>query len=66
MESIPRKTIEALKMYSWPGNVRELRNAIERAMIVSSGKNLDVRGPRPASLETRILPVFRITSAGIS
>ncbi|MFH0823146.1 MAG: sigma 54-interacting transcriptional regulator [Pseudomonadota bacterium] len=30
----------ALTRYHWPGNVRELRNVIERALIVSGGKNL--------------------------
>jgi two-component system, NtrC family, response regulator AlgB len=28
---------EAIRCYPWPGNVRELRNAIERAVILSSG-----------------------------
>lgn len=41
-ESIPKKNMDALEMYSWPGNIRELRNTIERAMIVSSGPNLIV------------------------
>lgn len=39
-------TAEALKLlqsYPWPGNVRELENAIERAMVVSSGSTLDVQ-----------------------
>ncbi|HYR18816.1 MAG TPA: sigma-54 dependent transcriptional regulator [Myxococcales bacterium] len=31
---------KALLAYSWPGNVRELRNAIERAVILSSGQVL--------------------------
>ena len=50
IESIPRKSIEALQAYSWPGNVRELRNVIERAMIVSNGKTLVIQVPKPASL----------------
>lgn len=28
--------------YSWPGNVRELQNLIERAVILSSGKSLQI------------------------
>ena len=31
-----------LEQYSWPGNVRELQNAVERAVILSSGKELGV------------------------
>jgi len=31
----------ALLAYPWPGNVRELRNAIERALILSSGRVIE-------------------------
>jgi two-component system response regulator FlrC len=30
-----------LKRYSWPGNVRELQNMVERALVLSSGDQLD-------------------------
>jgi transcriptional regulator with GAF, ATPase, and Fis domain len=52
IESIPKKTMDALQSYSWPGNVRELRNMIEHAMILSKGKSLDVHVPKRASSET--------------
>jgi formate hydrogenlyase transcriptional activator len=52
IESIPKKTMQALQSYSWPGNVRELRNLIEHAMIVSKGKTLDVHMPKRVSSET--------------
>jgi len=42
IEHIPRKQMEALQHYPWPGNARELRNLVERAMIVSNGKTLDI------------------------
>jgi formate hydrogenlyase transcriptional activator len=42
VESIPNETLEALRRYSWPGNVRELANLIERAMILSPGRTLEV------------------------
>ena len=51
IESIPKRSLEALQRYAWPGNVRELRNVIERAMIVSSGKSLDLHIPAIASAE---------------
>jgi len=38
-------TPEALKVmmdYAWPGNVRELENAVERAVVLSSGHSLGV------------------------
>jgi NtrC-family two-component system response regulator AlgB len=41
----------ALLGYPWPGNVRELRNAIERAVILSSGQVLT-----PQSFPERIAP----------
>ena len=37
---IANPAVEVLRRYSWPGNVRELRNVIERAMILTSGKEL--------------------------
>ena len=40
LESIPRETVEALCNYRWPGNVRELENFIERAVILTSGSEL--------------------------
>ena len=51
IESIPRRTMEALRRYPWPGNVRELRNVIEHAMIISEGKTLGVRMPALAAEE---------------
>ena len=31
-----------LEAYDWPGNVRELRNVLDRAVLLSSGKTIDV------------------------
>lgn len=45
IDNIPKKTMDALQSYEWPGNGRELRNIIERAMIVSSGRTLEVSLP---------------------
>jgi len=52
IETISKKTMEALQSYSWPGNVRELKNVIEHAMILSKDKSLRVHLSRPGSLET--------------
>jgi transcriptional regulator of acetoin/glycerol metabolism len=51
IESIPRKTMQALQSYSWPGNVRELRNLIEHAIILSKGKTLEIDVPNRAPSE---------------
>jgi len=44
-------TIRTLKQYDWPGNVRELRNVLERGLMISGGKYLDLSNPgiKPAS-----------------
>ena len=54
IETISKKTIEALQSYSWPGNVRELRNVIEHAMILSKDNTLVVHLPKPGLPETDV------------
>ena len=34
--------LEYLERYDWPGNVRELGNMVERALILSGGRALDL------------------------
>ena len=34
--------LSAMREYDWPGNVRELRNAVERAVILTTGDDVDV------------------------
>src|SRR5438105_14928685 len=38
---ISRDALHALIEYDWPGNVRELENAIERAAIIASGRQIE-------------------------
>ena len=45
IDTISRKTMEAMQRYAWPGNVRELRNVIEHAMIVSKETTLVLNLP---------------------
>ena len=42
IDSIPVETMNRLVQYGWPGNIRELQNVIERAVILSSGPELQV------------------------
>jgi formate hydrogenlyase transcriptional activator len=42
VEYIPSDAMDALAQYSWPGNVRELENLIERAVLLSPGKELRI------------------------
>jgi formate hydrogenlyase transcriptional activator len=53
IEHIPRKSMQALQAFPWPGNARELRNVVEHAMIVGSGKTLEIGVPRRTSPEIR-------------
>jgi len=40
IEAIAPETLDILKQYSWPGNIRELENAIERAVVLATGREL--------------------------
>src|SRR5213596_2762688 len=42
IETVPADAMATLSRYAWPGNVRELENAIERAVILTSGPALRV------------------------
>ena len=41
MCSLSQHAIEVLQSYTWPGNVRELENVLERAVMFSSGDEID-------------------------
>ncbi len=34
------EAMELLRRYEWPGNIRELRNALERTLVLSEGKEI--------------------------
>lgn len=40
VENINPDALELLMAYNWPGNVRELENAIERAVVLSTGDEI--------------------------
>src|SRR5712664_1737746 len=42
VQYVPADAMDALVNYGWPGNVRELENFIERAVLLSPGKELRV------------------------
>jgi transcriptional regulator with PAS, ATPase and Fis domain len=66
VEGFSVEAMNALRGYDWPGNVRELENAIERAMVVVSGRIIErddlplqtlsgarIAGKRLAEIESR-------------
>jgi formate hydrogenlyase transcriptional activator len=42
VQYVPADAMDALVNYAWPGNIRELENLIERAVLLSPGKELRV------------------------
>ena len=42
---ISKGSMNTLQSYQWPGNIRELENVIERAVIVSNTKKIDIDLP---------------------
>src|SRR6476660_5154131 len=42
IDTIQKKSIEALQEYSWPGNVRELQNVIERSLIIVDSNEFSI------------------------
>ena len=42
ISGISKEAMRALVNYAWPGNVRELENAIERAVIIASGRQIEL------------------------
>ena len=52
-------TVQKLQRYSWPGNIRELQHVLERAVILSNGKQLQLDLPllEPAAARSSRQPV---------
>ncbi len=42
ISGISKEALQALTSYDWPGNVRELENAVERAIIIASGRQIEL------------------------
>jgi len=42
VSGISKEALRALINYEWPGNVRELENSIERAVIIASGRQIEL------------------------
>ena len=58
VEAITPETMQLLTSYDWPGNVRELENALERAVVLATGPQLE-----PRHLPPHIRP--RLTANGM-
>lgn len=45
IDEIPAAALAELTKYDWPGNIRELQNLVERSVILSSGRVLQIAAP---------------------
>ena len=65
IDVIPDQVLRLLETYDWPGNIRELENVIQRAVILSPGRTLELDAwcPRsetkPAQSSTQLVDVER-------
>jgi formate hydrogenlyase transcriptional activator len=50
IDSISERALGKLTSYNWPGNVRELQNVIERAVILSPSRRLELDDFLPATV----------------
>ena len=57
IDTISKISLDGIQCYPWPGNVRELRNVIERAMIISKDRTLNIELPETSNLA----PLYDIT-----
>ncbi|MGB7069548.1 MAG: sigma 54-interacting transcriptional regulator [Pyrinomonadaceae bacterium] len=57
VSGIGKEPLRALVNYDWPGNVRELENAIERAVIIASGRQIEL-DDLPEAISKRAFEAF--------
>jgi formate hydrogenlyase transcriptional activator len=66
-EAVAAETMDRLCRYPWPGNIRELQNIIERAVVLSPGRVLELGPevlPRPAASPATATPPVAAGDAG--
>ena len=55
IESFTPETMDLLVSYDWPGNVRELENAVERAVVLTTGTIIETR-QLPPNVRPKLTP----------
>jgi Response regulator containing CheY-like receiver, AAA-type ATPase, and DNA-binding domains len=68
-KKISPEAMKILTRYNWPGNIRELQNAIERALVVSQGTEIQpIHFPKELlnSIEETLTPEINLTESGFT
>jgi DNA-binding NtrC family response regulator len=55
IEAFTPETMDIMMAYDWPGNVRELENAIERAVVLTTGSQIEAR-QLPPNVRPKLVP----------
>jgi len=55
IHSFSQDALKALTAYHWPGNVRELENEVKRAMVLATGREIQVQDLSDSIIEERLL-----------
>jgi DNA-binding NtrC family response regulator len=63
VDRVAAEAIDVMKRYSWPGNLRELENSIERAVVLASGRQIEV-AHLPFNLQETGAPIRLIAEEG--
>lgn len=63
IEDVPDHVMDALCRYAWPGNIRELQNVIQRAVLLTEGRELLVRLPELVHQTPSTMPAANCTLA---
>ncbi len=64
--SMSSGAMERLLEYQWPGNVRELENVIERAIILSDGRQIQIKDLPSEVRDLRAEPMAAVEDSKIS
>ena len=64
-KTIASSALEVLRAHAWPGNVRELKHAIESAMVVSEGDEIELQMPHAVSTGSALLTLEELERAHI-
>jgi formate hydrogenlyase transcriptional activator len=62
IDAISSAAMDALARYDWPGNIRELQNVIERSVVLTRGRVLELAMPEMSTGLIAAAPKFDLAS----